>query len=308
MKTDSVWKRFLRADIWRSHPSAAPPGVPAGEGARRRPNCSRLRGRRQRHRQPDRHGAHVQLCRQRHHQADGAGAAAADGDPRPQPAGHAERHDRGLLPRYQHHALPVRRPSPFRRPPHGRQRVRPGFGAAHPDGQGMRDEGKFQGGADIQNPPKMFIGAAANPFADPFELRVAGWPKRSRPAWTSSRPSASTTWTSSKSGWKGCATAACTKRCTSWPACHPMKSVGMARYMKNKVPGMDVPDELVDRMAGCPRRNRLRRASTSAIEQIQHLQGHRRRRRCAHHGHRVGTEGGGDRRAGRVVSPSRGVA
>ena len=36
----------------------------------------------------------------------------------------------------------------------------------------MRDKGLFQGGADIKGPPKMFIGAAANPFADPFELRV----------------------------------------------------------------------------------------------------------------------------------------
>jgi len=36
----------------------------------------------------------------------------------------------------------------------------------------MRDEGKFLGGDDIKRPPKMFVGAAANPFADPFEIRV----------------------------------------------------------------------------------------------------------------------------------------
>jgi methylenetetrahydrofolate reductase (NADPH) len=36
----------------------------------------------------------------------------------------------------------------------------------------MRDKGIFQGGAEIKGAPKMFIGAAANPFADPFELRV----------------------------------------------------------------------------------------------------------------------------------------
>ena len=38
--------------------------------------------------------------------------------------------------------------------------------------RGMIDEGKFQGGDEIKRPPKMFIGAAANPFGDPFELRV----------------------------------------------------------------------------------------------------------------------------------------
>ena len=36
----------------------------------------------------------------------------------------------------------------------------------------MRDDGKFLGGADIDSPPEIFIGAAANPFADPFEWRV----------------------------------------------------------------------------------------------------------------------------------------
>ncbi|MGD9250372.1 MAG: methylenetetrahydrofolate reductase, partial [Desulfobacterales bacterium] len=37
----------------------------------------------------------------------------------------------------------------------------------------MCDEGKFLGGDDIKRPPQMFAGAAANPFADPFEIRVA---------------------------------------------------------------------------------------------------------------------------------------
>ena len=36
----------------------------------------------------------------------------------------------------------------------------------------------FQGGQKIDGPPKMFIGAAANPFADPFELRVARLAKK----------------------------------------------------------------------------------------------------------------------------------
>ena len=36
----------------------------------------------------------------------------------------------------------------------------------------MRDEGKFLGDDEIKRPPQMFVGAAANPFADPFEIRV----------------------------------------------------------------------------------------------------------------------------------------
>ena len=36
----------------------------------------------------------------------------------------------------------------------------------------MRDEGKFLNGQDIAEPPKMFIGAASNPFGEPYEFRV----------------------------------------------------------------------------------------------------------------------------------------
>ena len=36
----------------------------------------------------------------------------------------------------------------------------------------MRDEGKFLSGADLDGKPQIFIGAASNPFADPFEWRV----------------------------------------------------------------------------------------------------------------------------------------
>ena len=37
----------------------------------------------------------------------------------------------------------------------------------------MRDEGKFLGGEEVKGKPVLFIGAAENPFADPFEIRAA---------------------------------------------------------------------------------------------------------------------------------------
>ena len=36
----------------------------------------------------------------------------------------------------------------------------------------MRDEGRFIGGEEIKGKPMLFIGAAENPFADPFEIRA----------------------------------------------------------------------------------------------------------------------------------------
>jgi methylenetetrahydrofolate reductase (NADPH) len=37
----------------------------------------------------------------------------------------------------------------------------------------LRDEGKFLGGEEVKGKPFLFIGAAENPFADPFEIRAA---------------------------------------------------------------------------------------------------------------------------------------
>ena len=36
----------------------------------------------------------------------------------------------------------------------------------------MRDEKKFQSGEELKTEPRLFIGAAANPFADPFNYRA----------------------------------------------------------------------------------------------------------------------------------------
>ena len=42
----------------------------------------------------------------------------------------------------------------------------------------MRDEGKMIGGTEVQGRPRIFIGAAANPFADPQEFRVVRMGKK----------------------------------------------------------------------------------------------------------------------------------
>jgi hypothetical protein len=68
----------------------------------------------------------------------------------------------------------------------------------------------------------------------------------------------------------------------------PMKSVGAARYMKNKVPGMDVPDEVVETHGQrTPKEKQAQEGIDICVETIQRLED-RRRGRISHHGHRVG--------------------
>jgi methylenetetrahydrofolate reductase (NADPH) len=51
----------------------------------------------------------------------------------------------------------------------------------------------------------------------------------------------------------------------------PFKSAGMARYMKNRVPGMDVPDDVVKRMADTPKEKQAEEGINICVETIQRL-------------------------------------
>jgi methylenetetrahydrofolate reductase (NADPH) len=135
----------------------------------------------------------------------------------------------------------------------------------------MREEGKFQGGAVIENPPKMFIGAAANPFADPFELRVARLAKKVAAGADFIQTQCIYNLEKFEKWMEGVRNRGLDKKCYILAGVTPMKSVGMARYMKNKVPGMDVPQELVDRMAGVAKEKQPEEGLRICVETIERL-------------------------------------
>jgi methylenetetrahydrofolate reductase (NADPH) len=135
----------------------------------------------------------------------------------------------------------------------------------------MRDNGKFQGGADIENPPKMFIGAAANPFADPFELRVARLAKKIAAGVDFIQTQCIYNLDKFELWMEGVRSRGLHEKCYILAGITPMKSAGMARYMKNKVPGMDVPDDVVKRMAGVPKEKQAEEGINICVESIQRL-------------------------------------
>jgi methylenetetrahydrofolate reductase (NADPH) len=137
--------------------------------------------------------------------------------------------------------------------------------------RGMRDEGRFQGGAEIKNPPKMFIGAAANPFADPFELRVARLAKKVKAGVDFVQTQCIYNIDKFETWMKGVRDRGLHEQVYIMAGITPMKSAGMARYMKNKVPGMDVPEELVKRMAGVPKDQQAQEGIDICIESIERL-------------------------------------
>ena len=105
----------------------------------------------------------------------------------------------------------------------------------------MRDEGKFLGGAELEGAPKIFIGAAANPFADPFEWRVHRLAKKVSAGVDFIQTQCIYNMEKFREWIKQANDMGLTEKAYILAGVTPMKSVGMARYMKSKVPGMDVP-------------------------------------------------------------------
>ncbi len=135
----------------------------------------------------------------------------------------------------------------------------------------MRDESKFQGGADIKIPPKMFIGAAANPFADPFELRVMRLAKKVAAGVDFIQTQCIFNMDKFEEWMKQVVDRGLDKKVAILAGITPMKSLGMAKYMKSKVPGMDVPDDVIKRLSGVSKEEQPEEGIKMAIEQMQRL-------------------------------------
>lgn len=132
----------------------------------------------------------------------------------------------------------------------------------------MRDEGKFLGGTTIEHPPKMFIGAAANPFADPFEWRVHRLAKKVAAGVDFIQTQCIYNMEKFRNFIKMANDMGLTEKVYILAGVTPMKSVGMARYMKAKVPGMDVPDEIIKRLQGVDKTKVADEGIKIACEQI----------------------------------------
>jgi len=135
----------------------------------------------------------------------------------------------------------------------------------------MRDEGKFLGGDPIERPPNLFVGAAANPFADPFEIRVPRLAKKMAAGVEFIQTQCIYNLEKFERWMKQAGDRGLLEKVFILAGVTPLKSAGMAKYMKNRVPGMDVPDEVVKRISGVPKEKQAQEGIKICVETIQRL-------------------------------------
>jgi methylenetetrahydrofolate reductase (NADH) len=137
--------------------------------------------------------------------------------------------------------------------------------------QVMRDEGKDMSGFDLNDPPAMFIGAAANPFADPFEYRVIRLAKKIDAGADFIQTQCIYNMDRFKEWMKMAREEGLTEKVHILGGVTPLKSAGMAKFMNNKVAGMDVPEAVINRMAGAPKEKAVEEGLKICLETIAEL-------------------------------------
>ena len=135
----------------------------------------------------------------------------------------------------------------------------------------MRDNGKFVGGDEIDRPPQMFVGAAANPFADPFQIRALRLAKKVKAGVEFIQTQCIYNLDRFEKWMEMARDMGLTEKVYILAGLTPFKSAGMAKYMKNRVPGMDVPEEVVSRMAGVPKEKQPDEGIQICLESIERL-------------------------------------
>ena len=113
----------------------------------------------------------------------------------------------------------------------------------------LRDGSRFECGDEIKGiEPRFFVGAAANPFGDPFEWRPYRLGKKVKAGADFIQTQLIYNVPRFEEFMAKVRELGLHEQVYILAGVGPLKSPGMARYMRDQVPGLDVPDIFVDRM------------------------------------------------------------
>jgi methylenetetrahydrofolate reductase (NADPH) len=130
-------------------------------------------------------------------------------------------------------------------------------------------QGTNWSGETLPEPPQLYLGAAANPFADPFEFRAARLAKKADAGAQFVQTQCVLDLERFKKFMSLVVEKGLHERVHIIAGVIPLRSHKAALFMRNKVAGMSVPDELVDRLkkASDPKEEGIR----SCVEMMNEL-------------------------------------
>jgi 5,10-methylenetetrahydrofolate reductase len=138
----------------------------------------------------------------------------------------------------------------------------------------MRDEGRFLSGRPLSHPPELFIGAAENPFAPPYDFRplrlakkIAAGAQFIQTQYCYDLPMLERFMTRVRE-------LGLHESCFILVGVGPLASAKAARWIREHVPGVHIPDAVIERIERAPRqREEGKRVCIELIQQIREMAG-----------------------------------
>jgi methylenetetrahydrofolate reductase (NADPH) len=140
----------------------------------------------------------------------------------------------------------------------------------------MTEHGLLDNGRSISPAPRFFIGAASNPFAPPYDFRSVRLGKKVAAGARFVQTQLIYNVERFRTFMSRVRERGLHEKVHILAGVGPVKSVGQASFMASKVAGMEVPQEIVDRMAKTPKAAQPEegiRICAEIIEQVQEIPG-----------------------------------
>lgn len=140
----------------------------------------------------------------------------------------------------------------------------------------MRDEGMFLSGRRLTVPPRLFLGAASNPFVPPHDLRPQRMAKKIEAGADFFQSQYCFDVRRLEEFMKRVRDLGLHEKAFFLVGVGPLRSDGAANYMRKNVPGVHIPEEIVERLRKVPKgakRNEGKRICVEIIQQIRQIEG-----------------------------------
>jgi methylenetetrahydrofolate reductase (NADPH) len=135
----------------------------------------------------------------------------------------------------------------------------------------MRDEGMFLSGRKLTTPPKLFLGAAANPFVPPYDWRPYRLAKKVAAGADFIQTQYCFDVDRFKTYMQRVRDLGLHEKVYILVGVGPLRSARAAEFMRSKVPGVIIPDSIVDRLAKTPKKQRRSEGKQICVEIIQQV-------------------------------------
>lgn len=135
----------------------------------------------------------------------------------------------------------------------------------------MRDNKQFQNGEEMDVGPRLFIGAVENPFGNPLQFRSVRMAKKVRAGADFIQTQLVYNIERFKVWMAEVRDRGLHEQTYILAGVGPIRSARAAKFMRDNVPGMDVPDEIVGRMSGVDSKQARKEGTRICLEIIQQL-------------------------------------